>query len=1130
MSGPLNVPPEADDAQRLSSDPRASVWVSANAGAGKTYVLAQRVVRLLLSGVAPRAILCLTYTTAAATEMAQRVYDELAALATMADRPLAGRIAVLAPGADPFAAAGRARTLFAEALETPGGLKVQTIHAFAAALLRRFPLEANVSGQFEVLDDATADELSDRAIAVVLSRAVQENTPEAGWVEALLPHVSDSGLVTAIKAALREHRKLTAWLRDGSGSARLAADLAAVLGDDGTPDPPEILDEATCRAVHDYLVARGKSGGETAVLLAAWLGCTDDRRDQHWDAIFFTKERAPRNRFGDKALHAAFPDFAAQRDAERERLLVVAERAAVRNAIAATVPLMQLAFAVLEILSGEKRRRGLIDYDDQIETAMNLVKTTTAASWVRFKLDEGIDHVMVDEAQDTSPPQWKLVHALTEEFFAGASARDVERTLFVVGDEKQSIYSFQGAAPRLFAEKRDDFRERANAAGKPFHAVDLAHSMRSSPQLLSAVDRVFATAALASAVGAVPGAVRHVAIKDGPGGVDLWPLFCDDETERPEEWDAPFDRAPDSAGIVKLVRAIVDQIVAWGREGPDGGPPVRPGEVMILARKREPFATLVNRELKARGIPTAGADRLDLTSHIAVKDMLALARALISRDDLSLAAVLRSPLFGFSDEALFAVAHGRSGSLFEALSEGDAAAHAARETLRRWQQLARNGRPFDLFAAILIGEGRRADFGARMGSEAEDALDAFLDESLSYEASGIPALETFLSRIARTKITLKRVADARSDAVRVMTAHGAKGLEARIVFLADVGTEPIHGSKRTLVVPLPQVVERGVAGEVLVFVPTKEHRPQPVCELLAARDDAELEEHYRLLYVGMTRAKQHLVLCGSYGKQLPRKGMWHALVHEALATGAVTAAMPGGAGLRWRSPELAATAAAAPEEMPAPPSEAPPAWLFAPAKIARRAPEPLAPSDGEKGPAEGTAEPVRRALDAATYGTLLHSLLERGGDAAAMAARVRAAAPALAERDVAALVAEAAAVEAVPELGVGRIRREIGVIGDILWNGEVRRASGIIDRLQIGGGRVLIVDYKTDRVVPATPRRAPEGYRRQLGIYKALISAMLPSYTVATALVWTARPSLMLMDDALPVVVALSFAGAGRAA
>lgn len=1106
------VPPEAVSAQHHSSNPAGSVWVSANAGAGKTYVLAERVVRLLLDGVEPGSILCLTYTNAAAAEMAGRVFKRLAGLAMLPEEELDAEVRRLAPQVKAEAAARRARTLFARTLETPGGIKVQTVHAFAAALLRRFPLEANVSGAFSILDDATRIELTDRAVAATLGEAASNPAGEvAAALATIMPFVSDADSTNALNAMLAEREILADWLHLGAGTLRLSGMVAAALGQDPDIADTPLITPAACRELI-ALLRRERIGTAVADGLEAALIETDPAAQAlAWETVFLTKKGEPKSGLLAKRIVDAHPGLATEIAAEQARLVARREQDRIKATAAVSVALAQIAYRVLGRIEAEKRRRGLIDYDDQIAKAMALVDGAGAAEWVRYKLDEGIDHVMLDEAQDTSPSQWQLVDALTSEFFAGASAREVPRTLFVVGDEKQSIYSFQGAAPELFADMRHDYGRRARDAEKPFAPVDLSHSFRSAPQVLAAVDTVFATPALRDSVGAAQKAVRHAAVRGEAGGVDVWPLLADDAREMPRAWDAPLDQRPDSSGAMKLARAIADQIEAWRETGPDGGRPVSPGGVMILTRRRGTFAALMNRELKARGIPAAGADRLDVTSHIAVQDMIALARALISVDDLSLAAVLRSPLFGFSDEALFDLAHGRAGSLYGALAGGDEAARAAHATLRRWRTRALRDRPFDFFAGILVGEGRRADFAARMGSEAEDALDAFLDIALDFEGRGVPAMEPFLMRLSKMKTEISRTAEGGGGKVRVMTVHGAKGLEADVVFLADVGSSSRPPQQRTAV-----RLESGNGEGVLAYVTSNDSRPQRVKDALAEKARADTAEHHRLLYVGMTRAERHLVVCGAYGARKPEAGMWHALVSQALAEGAERREGPHGEVLAWRLPPPEGPPPAAkppkPRYIPAPP----PAWLARPAPALPLAPEPIAPS-GEHD------EPIRlpgndRPLPAAAFGTLVHDLIEMGAPPDVLAAEVRRRYPSL-EAAAEAIAAEAHGARTLPQLAAREIVQELDVIGDVVMpSGVLRRAMGRIDFLALGEADALIVDFKTDRAVPLAPSGVPPGYRQQLAIYRALVGAML-ARPVRTALVYTAEPRFLAMDEALPGIV-----------
>ncbi|MEM8551926.1 MAG: UvrD-helicase domain-containing protein, partial [Pseudomonadota bacterium] len=676
----LMIPAEADAAQRRSSDPESSVWVSANAGAGKTYVLSQRVVRLLLSGVDPQGILCLTYTNAAAAEMAGRVFKELEGLTSMSDAALTERLKVLAPQLDPAAAVARARTLFARTLETPAGLKISTVHAFAAALLRQFPVEADVSSAFALLDDPAREELTDRAVSAVLSEAdAHPGGALAKALEAAVPFVADGNFSDALKTLMAD-RALARWVGEKPDAATLEQDLHRALAI--LPPPklaPSVIATHWLIAVAQAMRAVGSKRLDADRLLAIAAAEGEDRDRMFRELLFKTAGGPQRLTYlVPKTEHEAAPDARDMLEAEQNRQLALLPVEQARDVTAATVPLVLLAAEALRRVDSEKRRRGLLDYDDQIDKAVALLRGQSAAAWVRYRLDEGIDHILLDEAQDTSPAQWELLRALTDEFYDGLGARDTPRTLFVVGDEKQSIYSFQGAAPRLFGTEQDSYRARAGNAGAPFRSVSLSHSFRSAPQILEAVDTVFSEPALSEALGG--SAVRHAAIKNMSGGVDVWPLFADEAEEMPLAWDAPLDRTSAASGTSRLANAIADQIEEWMVRGPCGGAPITPGGVLILSRKRGPFTRAMNRVLKDRNIPAAGPDRLTVSEHIAVKDMVALARALLSRDDLSLAAVLRSPLFGFSDDALFAVAHGRDGPLLDALSRTEAG-RAAKETL-----------------------------------------------------------------------------------------------------------------------------------------------------------------------------------------------------------------------------------------------------------------------------------------------------------------------------------------------------------------------------------------------------------------------------------------------------------------
>ncbi|MGE4527308.1 MAG: UvrD-helicase domain-containing protein, partial [Rhodospirillaceae bacterium] len=716
----------AERTQRRAADPAASVWVGASAGTGKTKVLTDRVLRLLLSGTPPGRILCLTFTKAAAAEMADRLAANLAAWAAMPETELAEKLSALLGRAPQEAERTAARRLFAAVLDAPEALRIETLHGFAQGLLRRFPVEAGVSPTFEVMDERTSLEMLRRARERVFREAAP-GTPLAEAIAAITSTVSDAEfpkLIAAVTGArVRIGRALAAW----GGAAEMAAGLARHYRL-APGDTAENLRAAACRdAACDLSGLRrlcaametlgGKNDRKYAAPMAAWLAAGEAERPALWaDYVeaFLTKEGEPRSteRYPCKAVQNSDPGLVEILAAEQDRLLAVMDSLRAAHAAAMTAHLVALADAAFSAYAREKRRGALLDYDDLIEKALSLLSSAEARPWVLYKLDGGLDHVLVDEAQDTSPDQWAVVGALTGEFFAGEGARfDTRRTLFAVGDIKQSIYRFQGAEPRMFAAERARVSDAAAEAGLPFDAVPLDISFRSVPAVLEAVDAAFATPEAAEGVldpGRAIAEQRHVAARENaPGLVELWPRLPVPETPEETPWNPPVERLSVPSAAARCAQLVAERIARM--VGADGAEPevlaakgraIRPGDIMVLVRKRDAFQTDLIRALKKLGVAVAGADRLNLADHMAVQDCLALAEAaLFPGDDLSLACALKGPFLGWSEEDLFAAAHGRGDgvTLWAALRALPQARQAV-ETIEAWGAAARSLRPFAFFA------------------------------------------------------------------------------------------------------------------------------------------------------------------------------------------------------------------------------------------------------------------------------------------------------------------------------------------------------------------------------------------------------------------------------------------------
>jgi ATP-dependent helicase/nuclease subunit A len=1148
MRAPSVIPPDVLRMQGEVSDPAVSAWVAANAGSGKTHVLAQRVINLLLAGVAPEKILCLTFTKAAAANMAKRVFDTLGRWTTLEDAALDAAIGDR-PGWIAGARRASARRLFARALDTPGGLKVQTIHAFCTQLLHQFPFEANVAARFTVLDEtAQMQLLEDLTLKALLEGAADPDSALGRALGTAMTAGADQTFREIVREAIGRRDAFINW-RVGAGSIDAAiAGLSRVLGvaPEETLDSIEaqffagaLVDPSEWPAIAATLSEGSKTDCEQARRFGALAAVTGASRIEIYLEIFCTDDGSPRKSIVTKAIKDA--RLVELLTAEQARVCDILEK---RNAVVCrdrSAALLIVTDAVLTRYAAEKARRGLLDYDDLIDKTLALLDNVDAA-WVHYKLDLGIDHVLIDEAQDTSDKQWDIVRRLVAEFTAGKGARDLTRTIFAVGDEKQSIFSFQDAAPKEFAAMHRHFHKAHAAAGLDFVFREFKHSFRSGESVLAAVDEVFKAPGVASSVTAdTDGFPPHIALPDAPPSlVEIWDPEKPDERNEIEGWDAPFDTVSETSPRVKLARRIARSV----RGMVDGSVPIgierraaRYGDVLVLVRQRGPLFEAIIRALKNENVDVAGADRLLLTEHIAVMDLMALADALLlPEDDLALATVLRSPLFGFSDDDLFAIAWDRGRKpLHVALkaksAEREIFAHAIAR-LADFADVMRHRSPFAFYAHVLGAADGRRSFLARLGAEANDALDEFLNLALDYERRETPSLQGLVAWLREARAEVKRDMEIARDEVRVMTVHGAKGLEAPIVILADTMTQP-YGPRP------PRLLE--LADGAVVWAGRKDDDVEPVA---AARQAALAEaenEYRRLLYVAMTRAADRLIVCGADGERARPKGCWYDLVVEPLEPFLVEEQDRGEKVRRFRkqAPALAETPL---------PSAAPdvkrettenPLWLRQQASVAAPASVALSPSTAFE--AEGGAAFARANLSAADRrkalgrGRVVHRLMQSLPDIPApnrkdaIARYLKSAAAdfsAAEQADIAKQLLTIFNDLIFAELFAAGSRAEVPIVGRIACDGAPAIAvSGQVDRLAVTRDAVLIADYKTDRAVPSRLDGVPQPYTGQLALYRAVLTRIYPEKTIRAALIFTEGPNVIevpgaVMDAAMAEITA----------
>ncbi|MEM9583858.1 MAG: double-strand break repair helicase AddA [Pseudomonadota bacterium] len=1099
-------------AQIDAAHPKRSTWLSANAGSGKTRVLTDRVALLLLQGQRPERILCLTYTKAAASEMQNRLFKRLGAWAMMQDADLIQSLTALgvAPGEVNSKTLRDARRLFAKAIETPGGLKIQTIHSFCAALLRRFPVEAGVSPAFKEMDDRSAKQLR----ADVMDHIAAQNPDDARALATYFTGEDPDGLLQEI-------------LKHGEQFEPAATDqdLRSVFQLEQSTSPESIVSQVLL-GNEDQLIAKIlpvlDAGKPTDATLAGRLRQIDLSRPDlltlaELEHAFLTKKEPFKpNAVPTKGTVKSLGPDAEALDQFKQRIADARQARLALLAYERSKALHSFASHFLRTVRHVKQQRGWLDFDDLIRRARDLLTKPDVADWVLFRLDGGIDHILVDEAQDTSPLQWDVIRLLARELTTGQTARnELQRTLFVVGDKKQSIYSFQGADPAKFDAMCAHFEEKFAAIQAPFARRELLYSFRSAKPILQLVDTLF-TEELRRGMGDV---LQHKAFKDTlPGRVDLWNWIDGTDAEDDKEWFDPVDTVGAQHHSVQLAHSIAAHIehqLAHGQitqvlreDGVDHlvTRPLTPKDFLILVESRMGQGKLFHeiiRACKKRDLPMAGADRLRVGGELGVRDLVSLLSFLETpQDDLALAEIIRSPLGNLSEQDLYSLAYGRDGTLWSELDAQRATYAQLYEMLDDLRNQADFMRPFDLLERALTVHGARARLMARLGPEAEEGIVALLDQALQYELTEAPTLTGFLTWLKTDDVTIKREMDSDSDLIRVMTVHGAKGLEAPVVIIPQTGDKQNRIRDDIL-----------SANGIPIWKSKSDAATARQTELTNAQKDLQQQERMRLLYVALTRAESWLIICGS-GKAKEKGETWYEMVEAGMSA---AGALPGDGAVKLRLSHHDWPAETEKRTVKAVEMQSDlPDWIARDAPAPTPRPKVLSPSElgGAKvltGPSDGLSE-----ADAKRRGTTIHELIQflsasPPQDHIHVAQRVLQWYPNLLEEDLHAHAQQVLTAKHLQFLFHPAALVEVPVTAALpeLGGAEI---SGAIDRLLISESRVLAVDFKSNRLVPQHAEDTPEGILRQMGAYAAALSQIYPDRPVETAIVWTETAELMSLS------------------
>ncbi len=1133
--------PDPNVIQQSASDPLSSVWVGANAGTGKTKVLVDRLLRLLLprqlltgevkQGTDPSKILCLTFTKAAASEMANRVNETLARWTTLSDDALIDALENLTGQRPNDVMRDAARRLFAQVIDTPGGMKIMTLHSFCQSVLSRFPLEAGVIPGFQIADDRQVDELMNNAIQNLI------RTPPPSLENALsyfMGELDAKRFKNVLKELMKKRQHIKALLKEHIHVDGVITHLYQHYG--FSPEKINDLnysvsDQIALRKVVSVLMTgTPKTDQQNAAIICEFL---DDKNSsfKKYQSVFLTQAGVIKadTKLMTKKLGRQYPEILSILQHEARQVFNHTQQLRLIKTLEITALMWRISAAVIDEYSSLKKQHALLDYDDQINLTATLLSRHNTPQWVLYKLDNGLDHILVDEAQDTSPPQWQIIQKISEEFFQGIGTHsdDVIRTIFAVGDEKQSIYSFQDADPELFLDMADYFSRLTQQAKKNWRRVDMAINFRSSPVILNAVDHLLRNDTLRQKISLQTHPISHIPYHgDRPGLVELWPPYELAEQQIGDVFYLPTARIPQSNPMIMLCRDIANTIATWINEKrflPSYNRPVQVGDIMILLQSRRPMMDALIKALKDKNIPVTGTDRMILSEQLVVKDILSFIQfCLLPSDDLILATVLKSPLIGMSEENLFTIAHARGDlSLWQSLKNHYQEWPQVIEYLNHFLCLSQNKKPFDFISDILLQpcpaspESGKKAFFHRLGMEVKDPLDELLNAAQSFEQSHPPGLQGFTHWLKTTETEIKRELSNVTGQVRIMTVHGSKGLQAPIVFIPDAFKKPSASNKNySFYWPKDnQTPFLWASGEIA--------NNAAIDDLKKIHKETEQQEYYRLLYVALTRAEDELYIAG-WTRKTSNEDSWYTEIKNAWQNYGEIIPYKDKTALRLT--HKGKTKKQDQKEEPSLPSInlADFSWLRKKAPTEPQRPTPLSPSRPTVKSSAVQSPMERTALGPFWRGSLIHKILqtlptnppEQWSDI--LSHYLQQPHLKLDSRIQKQLHSEIMAVLRHPDyqsLFSQSAQAEVPIVGEVIIGKKSHAISGQIDRLLITENTVWIVDYKTNRPCPSSLDEVPKDYIFQMATYYALLKQLYPKHKISCVLLWTHAPSWMALPQ-----------------
>ncbi len=821
--------------QNMASNPSENIWVQANAGTGKTTVLVRRLLRILFrngefnNDIAP-GILCLTYTNAAAGEMRNRILEQLRQWATADDAELTE----LLDGISENQPATKkdlmyARRVFYMYIDNPDVLKIKTIHSFCEEILHRFPLEAGISPSWSLISGASQTVLLQDAFDTMIRKSFHKMSDTQNTLNAFnrIVDIKSEYFLDELRDLLLSRYRSFFQVKDiykyREYFIETTQKILNINNEQKADFKPDYLQK-----IVDFAEDIQKDSKKPTQYIQNIIDLTKQYID---NTINFDKYKSAYLTKDNTIIKNVLKnDFFVE---EATRVHNTQQNLLNTTIFKDTVALFDLALDFANTYRQIKQERNLLDFEDLILYTQNLFEKPDVMGWVLSQLDISLSHILVDEAQDTSPQQWNILRMLAGDFFTDGNTKN-NRSLFVVGDTKQSIYGFQNADPQAFASSRDAIAEQIKNNYRTIHEVALDQSFRSVKQILDTVDFFFDNQEIVQKTGFHNNKHKCFRIKDN-GFVEIHDTFKCDKTGTEK-----------NKLYVNMLADKIKDLVLAGRQ---------PKDIMILVQKRGTFVDLLSKALKKRGIDIAGNDRVKLPEFSPIKDMLYLTRFCLDQsDDYSLCCLLKSPFYSLKEQDILSLCtiknNDKNIDIFTVLSTQFPNIYAdLTDKIEQSKKLA----PYSFFTYVLNKNDARKKFISALGKQVIDPIEEFLTMCLAYERTQPGTLYHFIKWFITGDSEIKRDMDA-SQGVRIMTVHGSKGLASPVVFLID-----------TLTFPKPEAIlnanhlHDNSDYDIWLWKTTTSETLQPIIDKNKAD---QIAEYYRLLYVAMTRTRDELYIYG----------------------------------------------------------------------------------------------------------------------------------------------------------------------------------------------------------------------------------------------------------------------------